>query len=95
METVAGLVQQVANLALYGLSFDYINNYVNSVQSVTAADVKRFAAERLAARGASVVVVGDARKFLPALRAKYPGVEVIPVAELNLNGGSLRAAKTP
>jgi zinc protease len=95
METVAGLVQQVANLALYGLSFDYINNYVGSVQSVTAADVKRFASTRIGAQGASVVIVGDAKKFLPALKAKYPNVEVIPYAELNLNGGALRQAKNP
>ncbi|MCA1816993.1 MAG: insulinase family protein [Acidobacteria bacterium] len=95
METVEGLTAQVASLALYGQSFDYINTYVNNVQSVTAADVKRFASTRLGAQGASVVVVGDARKFLPALRQKYPNVEVIPVAELNLNGGALRVSKNP
>jgi zinc protease len=96
LETVGGLVGQVANLALYGLGFDEINNYVNDVQSITAADVKRFASSRLASRDASVIIVGDARKFLPALKEKYPNVEVIPVAELNLNGGVLRqAAKTP
>jgi zinc protease len=96
LETVGGLVGQVASLALYGLSFDEINTYVNSVQSITAADVKRFASSRLASQDASVIVVGDAKKFLPALKEKYPNVEVIPVAELNLNGGVLRqAAKTP
>ena len=96
LETVGGLVSQVAGLALYGLSFDEINTYVNNVQSITAADVKRFASSRLGSQGASVIVVGDARKFLPALKEKYPNVEVIPVAELNLNSGVLRqAAKTP
>jgi zinc protease len=96
METVGGLVAQVSNLALYGLSFDEINNYVNNVQSVTAADVKRFAASRLAAQGASIIIVGDSKKFLPALKAKYPNVEVIPVAELNYNSATLRqAAKNP
>ncbi|HVG29750.1 MAG TPA: pitrilysin family protein [Pyrinomonadaceae bacterium] len=96
LETVGGLVGQVASLALYGLGFDEINTYVNSVQSITAADVKRFASARLASQDASVIVVGDAKKFLPALREKYPNVEVIPVAELNLNGGVLRqAAKAP
>jgi zinc protease len=96
METVGGLVSQVANLALYGLSFDEINRYVNNVQSVTAADVKRFASMRLPAQGASIIVVGDAKKFLPALKAKYPNVEVIPVSELNFNSAALRqAAKNP
>lgn len=96
LETVGGLVTQVGNLALYGLGFDEINGYVNNVQSITSADVKRFASMRLGAQGASIIVVGDAKKFLPALKAKYPNVEVIPAAELNLNGGVLRqAAKTP
>jgi zinc protease len=93
METVGGLVSQVANLALYGLSFDELNRYVSNVQAVTASDVKRFAASRLSAQGASVVVVGDAKKFLPALRAKYPNAEVIPVSELNLNTAALRRAE--
>ena len=41
-----------------------------------------------------IVVVGDAKKFLPALKAKYPNVEVIPVMELNLNAAALRKADT-
>ncbi len=94
METVGGLVSQVSNLALYGLSFDELNRYVSNVQAVTPADVKRFASSRLAAQGASIVVVGDAKKFLPALKAKYPNVEVIPVSELNLNTAALRKAGT-
>ncbi|MFN2479996.1 MAG: M16 family metallopeptidase [Pyrinomonadaceae bacterium] len=96
LETVGGLVSQVASLALYGLSFGEMNTYVNNVQSITAADVKRFASSRLPSQGASVIIVGDAKKFLPALKEKYQNVEVIPVAELNLNGGVLRQApKTP
>jgi zinc protease len=90
METVDGLATRVANLALYGLSFDEMNRYVGNVQSITAADVKRFASSRLPAQGANIIVVGDAKKFLPALKSKYPNVEVIPVAELNYNGGALR-----
>jgi zinc protease len=97
LETVSGLTSQVASLALLGLSFNEINRYISNVQSVTAADVRRFAASRLAAKDANIIVVGDAKKFLPALRRQYPNVEVIPVAELNLNAASLRraAAKKP
>jgi zinc protease len=90
LETTGGLVQQVGALALYGLSLDEINRYINNVEGVTAADVQRFASARLAAQGASVVIVGNAKEFLPALQQKYPRVEVIPVTELDLNSATLR-----
>ncbi|HEY9282192.1 MAG TPA: pitrilysin family protein, partial [Pyrinomonadaceae bacterium] len=95
LETVGGLVSRVAALAVHGLSFDEINRYINNVQSVTAADVRRFAGSRLAAEGTSVVVVGNAKEFLPALRKQFPNVEVIPVAELDLNAAGLRRAAKP
>lgn len=92
LATINGLVSQVATLALLDLKFDEINRYIPGVQGVTAVDIRRFATGRLGARGTNVIVVGDARKFLPALRKKYPQVEVIPVAELDLNRETLRRA---
>jgi zinc protease len=93
LETSNGLVTQIAALALYGLSLDEINHYINNVQGITATDVQRFAGTRLPAQDASVVIVGDAKEFLPALRKQYPNVEVIPVAELDLNSASLHKSK--
>jgi zinc protease len=90
METIGGLVGQVSSLALYGVSLDEINRYVSSVQAIKAADVKSFAATRLSADSTSVIVVGDAKKFLPALQKEFPQVEVIPAAELDLNSATLR-----
>ena len=40
----------------------------------------------------SVIVVGDAKKFLPALQKEFSQVEVIPAAELDLNSAKLRRA---
>ncbi|MEP6741056.1 MAG: pitrilysin family protein [bacterium] len=90
LETASGLVSQVASLALYGISFDEINRYITSVQGVTASDVQKFAGAHLAASSASIVVVGNAKEFLPALRQQFPQVEVIPVAEMDLNSALLR-----
>ncbi|HSP63995.1 MAG TPA: pitrilysin family protein [Pyrinomonadaceae bacterium] len=92
METTGGLVGQVSSLALYGVSLDEINRYVSSVQAIKAADVKSFAATRLSADSTSVIVVGDAKKFLPALQKEFPQVEVIPAADLDLNSATLRRA---
>jgi len=54
--------------------------------------VKTFAATSLSADSTSVNVVGDAKKFLPALQKEFSQVEVIPAAELDLNSATLRRA---
>lgn len=92
LETNGGLVGQVGSLALYGLGFDEINKFVANVEAVKPADIKRFAAANLGTDSTSLIVVGDAKKFLPALQKQFPQVEVIPVAELDLNSASLRRA---
>jgi zinc protease len=90
LETAAGLVSQVGTLALYGISFDEINRYIDNVQNIRASDVQRFASSHLDAKSTSIVVVGNAQEFLPELRKKYPQLEVIPIAELDLNTALLR-----
>jgi hypothetical protein len=92
---VTGLVGRVAALALQDLSLDEINHYINNVQSVTAADVQKFAGIQLDSKGANVIVVGNAKEFLVELQKKFSGVEVIPIAELDLNRRSLRKTNSP
>ena len=92
LETTGGLVSQVSSLAIYGVSFDQINQFVGNVQAVKAQDVKSFAATHLNVDSTSVIVVGDAGKFLPALQKAFPQVEVIKASELDLNSATLRRA---
>jgi len=93
LETAGGLVGQVATLALYGLSLDEINRYINNVQAITSEDVGKFAGSRLDAKTSNIIIVGNAKAFLPELQKKFSNVEVIPVAELDLNSASLRKKK--
>jgi zinc protease len=90
LETAGGLVAQVGSLALYGMSLDEINRYINNVQAITTADIQKFAGTRLEAKTSNIIIVGNAKAFLPELQKKYPNVEVIPVAELDLNTALLR-----
>ncbi len=92
LETTAGLVAQVGTIALYGLSLDEINRYINNVQAIEANDVQQFAGNSLDAKKADIVIVGDAKKFLTDLRKQFPNVEVIPEAALDLNNATLRRA---
>lgn len=94
LETNDDLVTQIGRLALYGINLNEINSYINNVQAITAADVQKFAGTRLIATDASIVIVGKASLFLDALRKQFPDVEVIPVADLDLNIANLRRAAT-
>ncbi len=90
LETVSGLVGQIGSLALYGLGLDEINRYINSVQAITTADIQKFAGTRLDAKTSNIIIVGNAKAFLPELQKKYPNVEVISIDELDLNSALLK-----
>jgi zinc protease len=90
LETTSGLVTQIGSLALYGLSLDEINNYIRNVQAITPGEIQRFAGSRLAAKEASIIIVGNAADFMDELRKQFPNVEVIRESELDLNAANLR-----
>ena len=90
LETNDGLATQIGTLALYGLSLDEIHHYINNVQKVSASDVQNFAGQRLSAKDASIIIVGNAKLFLEDLRKQFPNVEVIPESALDLNSAALR-----
>jgi zinc protease len=90
LESSASLVNRVAFLALFGLSLDEINRYISGIQSVTAPQVMEFASEHLKSADTSIVIVGDAKKFIEPLKKEFPNVEVIPISELDLNSPTLR-----
>jgi zinc protease len=90
METTGGVVSQFGSLAMYGVPLDEINRYIGSVQAIKAADVKSFAASRLNADSTSVVIVGNAKEFLPELQKQFSNIEVISVTDLDLNSAGLK-----
>ena len=90
LETASGLVGQVGSLALYGLGLDEINRYINNVQAISADDIKNFASKTLDAKTSNIIIVGNAKAFLPELQKKYPNVEVISVSDLDLNTALLK-----
>jgi len=90
LETASGLVGQVASLALYGLSLDEINQYIGNVETINTQDVEKFAGTRLDAKTSNIIIVGNAKAFLPELQKQHPNVEVIPITDLDLNTRLLR-----
>ncbi|HSE33289.1 MAG TPA: pitrilysin family protein [Pyrinomonadaceae bacterium] len=90
LETVTGLVNQVGLLAVYGLGLDEIDRYIANVQAITTADVQKFAGTKLDAKTSNIIIVGNAKAFLPALEKQFKDIEVIRVDQLDLNTALLR-----
>lgn len=92
LETTSGIVEAISALALHGLPLSEINRYISGVQSVTADQVRKFAATNLGG-AANVVIVGDAKQFLTPLQKQFGEVEVIKMEELDLSSPTLRVRK--
>ncbi len=89
LETSQGLVGRIGNFALYGLDLNTANSFIAAIQKVNSADVQQLASTRLDAKGASIIIVGNASKFVDDLKKQFPNVEVIPVDKLNLESATL------
>ena len=90
METTGGLAGTFGALASLGLPLSEAGAFVGRVQAARPADMKALVGRRLDSRYASVIIVGDAGKFLPDLKKRLGGsVTVIPRARLNLESPTL------
>lgn len=78
LQTTAGVVSRLAEVALYELPEDYLQTYRERVQSVSAADVQRVAREQVPPDELKVIIVGDANTIKPLLEAEgFEAVQVI------------------
>lgn len=90
IETTDGLAGLVAGLVLVQVDLAEIGRYTQSVEAITPAQIQAVSRELLDPAVASIVVVGDAASFLPALKAKGIAPEVIPAAAIDLDKPGLR-----
>jgi zinc protease len=81
LETNAGLARRVGELALYGIKLDEIGRYIPSVESVTPAQVEQFAKEHLGG-ASSIIIVGDAKKFIEPLKKEFPDADFFPATQV-------------
>ncbi|MEA2666304.1 MAG: zinc protease [Candidatus Eremiobacteraeota bacterium] len=88
VETTGGLVRTVAANAFNGLPLDELDRFTAALGGVDPAAVARFARGSLATPP-TIVLVGDAAKFRPALVASYPDAVFVPAAGLDLAAASL------
>ena len=89
-ETTAGIASTIASYVLRGVSPDEIDRYQQAVLAVTPAEAQAAASDLISPTGATIVIVGEASQFLPALQHDHANVTVIPLADLNLDSPTLR-----
>ena len=63
-----GIIGQLAFVELQGLSEEYLKTYIQKLNSVSAADLKRVAETHLDPRKMTLVVVGDKAKIEASLK---------------------------
>lgn len=76
-ETTQDIAFQLVPVALYGLPLDYYNNYVQSIEAITEADIARVAQQYINPGSLAVVIVGDRKSIEPGLKAINVGPVVI------------------
>ena len=91
IETPNQIATQILNAVFYELPLEEITTFRERVLAVTPADIQRVAQQYIRPDRLSVVLVGNARAFVPQLRAVgFTDFEVIPAAELDLMSATLR-----
>jgi len=82
-ETNTAIAQRLTAVALYGLSLEYYNQYVDHVGAVTQDDVLRVARTYVTPEALTIVIVADRATVEPALRA----LRLAPIHLRDFNGG--------
>ena len=85
-ETTQEIASALVPVALYGLPLDYYNNYVQSVEAVTQADVTRVAQQYINPGSLAIVIVGDRKTIEEALKSTNIG----PISIRDMRGQPIR-----
>jgi len=91
IETPNDIATQVLNTVFFDLPVQELTTYRERVLAVTPDDVQRVARQYIHPDRLSIVLVGNARAFIPQLQAVgFDEYDVIPLAQLDLMSASLR-----
>jgi len=90
VETTDGIADVLGDYIVEGVPLDELKTFTASVSAVDPAAVQATAAKLLDPSQASIVVVGDAKLFIDALRKDYPNLELIPASALKLDKAALK-----
>ncbi len=91
VETPGAIALQVLNQIFYGLDLKDLEKLRDRVDAVSVQDLQSTARKWMFPDRLSIVLVGDASKFVDQLKAQgFDNFERIPIAELDLTSPTLR-----
>jgi zinc protease len=91
IEVPDAIATQVVYTLFHELPLTDVGTFAQRVQSVTPDDIQRVARQYIHPDRLSIVLVGDARAFLPQLKAAgISQYELIPLGQLDLTAASLQ-----
>jgi zinc protease len=85
LETTEDLASTLAAYEGYGVPLDELTTTIDKLTAVSAQQVVEYARKHWEPGTLSIVIAGDADKFIAALRAKYPDLRVIPEDDVDLD----------
>jgi zinc protease len=80
LETQEGVVDQLVQIKMLGLSDDYLHDYRDQVQAVTIADIQRVAQTYIQPDKAAIVIVGDGTQVINQIKIFTDTVELYDTA---------------
>jgi zinc protease len=95
IETPDSIAMQVLNSLFYELDLEELETYRERVNAITPDDIQRVARQYLKPSNLSVVLVGDASKFVKQLKGVgFDQVEMISLSDLDLTTGDFHKARS-
>ena len=89
--TGGGLGQILSADAVKGVPLGEIAHHIDLIDAVDAVQARAAVAKLVDPTAADVVVVGDAKLFLPALKARFGAVQIVPADKLDFDAPDLGA----
>lgn len=93
IETPDGIASKVLEALKFGYGREFLEGYNDQISRISAADVERFAKERIHSDDMAIVLVGKASAFSGELKKKFGAFETIPATEVDFLQADLRKPK--
>ncbi len=94
LETQEGLIDQLVQIKMYGLTDDYLQTYRERLQEVTIEEIQRVAMQYVRPDEAAIVIVGDGAEIIEQVKPYTEAIELYNTAGKRKERTSTSSAET-